>query len=800
MFNATLNPLDYGNIASSQLDISLNTPDSHFRLLHHILIAKYAKVTLHHRDTPIALVGLDIETNHLTGEPKLLGFSYPDGLYEPDVSPSLESLFYACKGIIENCERGTQLATWGSLDINCVIRLFRPTEQEQKYIRSGYGGKYRNGEWITPPPLHRYMSPTSEFCIDHYIPGRSLRLCIVEGGRSRTLWIYNISQFFPARIADTAKALEFKWRDFGEDTHLIDWERFGEDSDFKMEVLLSNKQDAETVRLMGIHLQKNFYQAIGAYPSLLVSTGSLSDAAASKLMTREDYESNSWQYLKYSTFGNDDPVVNLAENLVSEAYSAGYVDQFSIGYHPTAYMADISSAYPHKIRMLPDLRECYFVAGFGPLPDMSDMDVFTVVFRGMVTIPEHLEYHPITVRTSQRQNIRPLGTFRAAYYLEERDFCEAHGATFDNEEWVIFALRTRKPAPIAAVSMTLADMRDRYREQQRNATTNSETAYFDSLQETVKVVDNSLYGKNVMAVELVDVIDGKPTITGYKAGDRFNMLYGGWITALTRTQIASACMALQEAGSKPLLAMTDAIYWTGDIKHLPVERISFHGKQAGQFEPPETVHDFFLVKTGQYEYSKPDKKSPTGKKFSHKMRGLNLPYEDLSDYESFYRSTIREWLEKQSPYVPHPEDVQIPVNTRKLVTIGMHNLENLGMVSDGVALMKPFVLSGKQVERFVWEYRKTLDGAVRLRPAVAQQSTDKDSPLEFLSGLNQNGGDYLTRHERKRIFYLLIFKITGMCLRNRFHGQMPDSKRRLTDISWSELEEWSGIKREWAQL
>jgi hypothetical protein len=309
----------------------------------------------------------------------------------------------------------------------------------------------------------------------------------------------------------------------------------------------------------------------------------------------------------------------------------------------------------------------------------------------------------------------------------------------------------------------------------------------------VKIVDNSLYGKNVMAVEIVEEIDGKPVVVGLKAGDRFNKLYGGWITAYTRTQIAASCMAIQSAGGSPLLAMTDAIYWTGKKTDISPDLISFHGKEAGKFEPPETVNDFFLVKTGQYEYRK-------GRVFTHKVRGLNLPYESMSSDRSFYRATIQEWLDKNHyPYM-HAEDVQIPVQTRKLITVGMHDLEHIGLVSDGVAMMKPFILSAKQVERFVENYMDTLTGAIRLRPAIVKQDRNMDSPLEFLSGLNLKGGEYLTRHEKRRMFYHLIVKITGMTIRNRFKGRMPANKARLSDCSWEELEEWSGIKRAWVKI
>lgn len=767
----------------SQLDIALSAPAHNFKLLHHLLIARYAKITMHHSDKPLQLTGLDIETDHTTGEPRLLGYSLPDGSYWYDDTPTLSSFFNMISRIIDNAP-GSHLVTWGSLDIACIIRLFGPSENERKKISRGLAGRFHDGAWIAQPPLMRNMYGTP-FYIDQYIAGRSLRIGVQLGSRTRSIWVYNLSQFFQSTIASTAKALGLDWTDYNRETHLIDWTRFHNDESYGADVIASNRQDAVTVQSMATHLGEVFNRVFGAYPSLLVSAGSLTDAAVSKLLSLDEYASNSWRYLTATTF-KDSAFIEHAENLLSEAFSAGYVDQFAIGYFPEVHTADISSAYPHKIRQLPDLRNAVMYAGNGDPSERirrlqsEGMEFFTAVIRGVVTIPEHLKYHPITIRTSQRQNIRPLGTFRAAYLWDEREFCIEWGARFSNEEWVIFAVKEWREAPIARVSSKLAQLRNQYRTKMSLAATQDERVLYDSMQYMIKVVDNSLYGKNVMTTQIVEDIDGKPVITGYKAGDRFNLLYGCVITARTRIQLANACMELEQAGSRPILAMTDSIYWTGKAAHLPESVVARKEKTAGMFEPPESVKDFYLVKTGQYEYRQ-------NGSFHHKMRGLNLPFENRDSSESFYRDTIKEWAADKSPYL-HPEDIEIPIPTRKLVTVGSMRLENLGLVADGESLMRPFVLSGKQVERYVLNWRDALDGAVWLAPVVADGSTDRESPLEMLSGLNINGGNYITRHERKRIFYYTVFKVNG-----RF--KLP--KRRLSDMNWTELEEWSGIKREW---
>lgn len=774
------------NRGRDSLEFALHSIGANFKILHPLLIARYGKVITHHSDTMFGLVGLDIETNHTTGEPKLLGFSYDDGYYFSVENPTLQDLFHVVNGLINNSP-GTQIVTWGNLDMTCIIRLFDPTDEERKKISRGISGNFQKGEWIAQPPLMREVNGTC-FYVDHYITGRSLRLGVLHGSRTYSIWIYNISQFYETRIAETAKALRMEWVDFGEETHLIDWDRYLIDSDFRQEVLESNKQDARVVRDMATHLGSIFNNVFGAYPKLLVSAGSLADSAVSKMLNREDYASNAWRYLVYDTF-KDSPYLELAESIMSECYSAGYVEQFGLGYFETAHVADVSSAYPDKIRQLPDLRNFKMFSGRGnPESRIADLEsdgwqVFTAVIRGDVFIPEHLRFHPITQKTVNGQNFRPVGcAFTAGYLLEERRFCKSWGARFENEVWVVFVTKNWTRAPIADVSTRLGELRDRYRQQMRDAKTDEETILYDSMQYRVKVVDNALYGKTVAAVNLVEDIDGKPISVGLKAGDRYNQLYGAWITATTRIQLADACMELAQNGSEPVMAMTDSVYWIGDRNHLPESIIATH-KTAGFFEPPETVHDFYVLKTGQYEYRK-------GNAWFHKVRGFNLVRNDDFSSHSFYRSAIKAWVEENKP--SHAEDIEIPVDTRKLVTIGSANLEYLGLVQEGQALMRPFVLSGKQSEPFVTDWHKAIDDHVWLKPANVGLS-DSDTPMSFLSGLHEQGGNYLTRYQRKKLFYLIAVKVTGKVF-------LPDDNRFISMYSWKELEEWSGLKKEWCNI
>lgn len=787
IFDKEISPLDLleqvENSDVRQLDYALHNQSVNLKLIHPIFILRYARMATHHRETPFNVVGLDIETNYKTGEPRMLGMAY-GAVNQTTTYPTLEDFYKIVKGLIDNSP-GTNIVVWGSLDIQAIMRLFNPSELERHFISRGIAGSFKGGEFVATPPCLREVEGDI-FFIDHYISGRSLRLGMVFGDRAYSLWVYNLSQFFTTTIADTAKTEKLGWIDFEEDTHLIDWERFQDDKEYQERCVASNRQDAVTVRELCFKLQDLFHNVFKVYPKLLVSTGSLADAAVSSMLEAANYESNSWRWLRHNAFvGQGQECVEI-ETLLAEAYSAGYVDQFAMGYFHEVHTADIAAAYPDKIRKLPDLREARLVYGEGNLESaISELEgkgvtVFTAAIRGIVTIPKSLKFHPITVKTPDRQNVRLHGKFPASYLLEERRFCARHGARFENEEFVIVTLRKEALAPIANVSIKLRNLREeftRLRELVREADNQSEFRVLDGMQNTVKVIDNSLYGKTVMTVPIVENVNEVPQIVGMRAGDRYNMLYGSVITARTRIQIADACMQIEKRNGKVCLAMTDSVYWVGPKDALP-DRYVRESKTAGYFEPPKTYWDFYLVKTGQYEY-----RDAEGK-FYHKLRGLNVPYKLRNDRESFYRNLIRDFCENL-PASLHPSEIAIPIPTRKLVTIGSHDLEHLAMVEDGMSDLRPFALTSKQDELFVWRWKQCIDGHIWLN---SLQSDERDSamPLRMLHDLYVNGDDFLSKYQWKRAYYHAIIIMKG-------DYKLP---KKLTLMNWEELEAWGGITRE----
>lgn len=718
---------------------------------------------------PLYCIGLDVETEATTGECRLIGVSYGDTQDRLEY-PTLDHFFAFCEGITNNSFEAVNLVTWGTLDLQVILRLFSPTEHERKQISRGISANVKQGKIIGDPPLIRMFGDLA-FYVATYLPGRALKLAILEDERERSIWIYNLAQFYNARIADTAKALKLPWRDFAKDTHLIDWKRYKWDAFYRKSVIASNTQDAITVQKLAENLQRRYADVFESYPNLLVSAGSLTDAAVGKMLHEDEdddeYNSTSWAWLTRHcyTARNQKNLVVLLDEFLAEAFSAGYVDQFAVGYFPKAYTADISSAYPYQIRNLHDLRNAHFEYGENQIEKdylahfSNGWSIETAIIRGVVSIPTHLRYHPITTRTPQHENYRPQGTFEATYTLEERSYCRERGATFEDEEYIFVLLPTDdvREASISRVSVELGQMRDRLRKEISLVPNKDSDEYrvLDGQQYLVKVVDNSIYGKMVMTTEIVENVDDGsgaigPHITGYNTGDRFNLLYGTLITARTRVRLSEAMNAIEEAGGKPIMAMTDSVYYVetekysyfpGDYKAFPSDMVRVD-KTAGYFEPPHEIQDLYLLKTGQYEYQTFNKDKQKWV-WEHKIRGLRLDRATIQG-KSYFRTLLKEHC-RALPRATHPKSIQIKLPTHRLISIGSYDLEHLGMIEDGEMFLAPFTMSTKEADRYILDWRKCLDGNVWL---PAKQVKEGARQFAFLDMLYEEQSHALTEEER----------------------------------------------------
>lgn len=793
-----------------QLEAAIsNLSVANLKVLHPLFIKSYRMPRIKYRNEPLKCTGLDVETNFKTGEPMLLGFWHPevDDSYHYIHKPELKNFIAYMRDMVENT--GVQnFVTWGKLDLQVIIRLFNPTESERERISRGIGATWQNGKFSARPPCLRTVNRLQVY-LSHYIPGRALKIGYVDNGHNRTVWVFNCSQFWPKTIEQTAKGLRLEWRTFERETHLIDWKRFNVDLRYRNACIESNKQDARIVQQLTLILQERFHEIFDCYPSLLVSTGSITDAAVSRMLDQtenaNDYQSNSWKWLVNNVWRDlKRPTIAEIETLLTEGFSGGYVDQFAIGYFDRVFTADISSAYPAVIRKLPDLRYSRLFVNDGSLEDdlkeieALDYQIETAVIRGKCFIPDTLKYHPITCKTFSRLNYRPTGEFYSTYTLEERRYCEKYGATFSDETYVIVGLEKYVRAPIGVVSETLGDMRAAIRKtiDCKPESLCDECIVKDSQQYLVKIIDNSIYGKTVMTTESVEEINGIPQITGYVTGDRFNMLYGILITSRTRIILSEAAMQVWRAGGSPVLCMTDSLVWQGEREMLPSEMIRKE-KTPGYFESPTEITEFYILKTGQYEY-----RNPYDHTFTYKVRGLAIDYQSLEGgKESFFHRVIKAHCEAL-PRHTNPKKITIKIKTRRLLTIGQHNLDNLAMIAEGFTEIKPFALSSKQTERYFTQWRECLDGHVFFKTPKAEIETSQP-PLAWLHDtyINRVNGRYETQQNRIRATSRKTSKaIDEQKKLYVWHAMQLTETEGLPEgrhfrMTWSELEDYFGIPR-----
>ena len=665
---------------------------------HPALIQYFANLNVNKtRDDIILLNGIDIETNHLTGEMKLLGIyegnkdTY-EGQYRYYTENHLDHLISNIKMAIKDSDRKRNFAYWNSLDAFQILRLFildDYSESRKADALERYGkisGEYNNktGEWEVRPVI---VCDRGHFVIGIKQAVRdSIQFYIQSKGSKviNTCWGYNVASLFLNGLekeADASKGGRFDWYSkVDEEAHLVDWDRFEIDDNFRNNIVLkSNELDAKSACALGYEIQKDFKQAFGAYPVSLISQGSHARSAVVAQIEKDllelGLEEDDLKARKLDDLNSipikthldnwldlyPEPIVKDLNLMFTEAYSGGYIEAISFGTAKDGWFADIASAYPAVIQELMDLRESTLEYGEGAPPIIENSYIF---IRGLVTIPFGVDYHPITIKhfVNKDTNIRPTGTFRATYTKDERDFVKSIGGSFREEKWTA-VITKGKISVLGNVTKKLIALRTKLLKE-------------GSLAEGgVKRTVNSLYGIEFEAVNIHEEIEGIPKRVGYRAGEFWNPLYASIITSRTRIILAKACTEIAKNGGKPILLMTDSITWEGNKEDLPdVLKFSWGTsgikkvKTLGYFEEPIAVKNIICFGSGRYGFKTYEENKKTGKfywKYTNKRRGLNII--DVEDPEGVVIDHNFSW-ENVMKIALHNNSVEIKVYVRSLIT------------------------------------------------------------------------------------------------------------------------------------
>ena len=262
---------------------------------HPSLIKEFANINIGKlRDDPIELYGLDLETDHLTGELKLLGFWNGEG-YWYETRDFIQTIFRVIKML---SYQGKSLAYWNRLDPFVIYKQFLkfvPEEAVQdcleRFGKTGGRWNRKTSQWDIRP-LVELKYNGYYFGIVNAIRSSLQFFYRKEGSEYlNTVWAYDIAQLYKYGLEREALGKEDKetgtypdarlpyYTKMGEEYHKIDWKRFDNDRKFRKNVLLSNKLDARAVYDLGMIIQDLFYDSFKYYPKTLVSTGSLARAS-----------------------------------------------------------------------------------------------------------------------------------------------------------------------------------------------------------------------------------------------------------------------------------------------------------------------------------------------------------------------------------------------------------------------------------------------------------------------------------------------------------------------------------------
>ena len=709
---------------------------------HPAFIEHYANLNMYKtRDQIIDLIGMDFETNAETGELKLLGlYEGNNDDYEPNITIDgvekirgyrayytgdlYEVLFHQVKYATKV---NKSLAHWNKLDAFQMFRLFAFKKDDPDAVKLALNrfGKIQ-GQWNKREcyweiePVISIKGMYYEFGIVKAIRG-SIQFYVKSHRKKQidTCWSYNIASLYLEGLEkegryDPANNFHgrFEWYSkVDESAHIVDWDRFYSDSEFRDDIVLrSNRLDAKVAMALGYEVQKDFKESFGAYPTSLISQGSHARSAVVAQVNNDlinqgvtdDEERTKLLYDEISSISLlthiNKWLENYDEKLVKdlylrtcEAYSGGQIETIRYGYSKTGWYADIASAYPSVIQKLFDLRGSKLEEGVGIPPKIENAYIFC---RGLVNMPKHIHYHPITIKHPifKDTNIRPVGQFYASYTSEEREFCESIGATFTDESWIA-VITTGKLSVLADVSLKLIALRNELLKTGSRA------------EGQVKRIGNSLYGILYEAVDIHEEIEETllPEKIGYRAGEFWNSLFACIITSRTRLIVSSACIEIEKSGGEPILLMTDSITWKGKKTDLPnILKLPFGNsgilekKTLGYFESPDQVKDIICFGAGRYGFTKI---TPDGQedKYISKRRGMII--KDVVNDDKIELEDGFHWSNFMKLMV-HYDSTIIKVVTRKLISTGIlalslkYTIHDLGRIVEEKAEID--LISGKE--------------------------------------------------------------------------------------------------------
>lgn len=685
-------------------------------------------------EKPLNFVGVDIETQHDTGELKLIGFY--NGGYKPILRQNAQQINDEIYEQIHTAyEKGNTLAFWGELDGAIIHRTilenngYKKADVEKSLSRVGYvQGEFHNGFWTVKPIARTIVNEYTlignkkvvkrrlEFGISKIVKDTYLFYFIPldEHGKYKakkpfTVWGYNIKDLYNGSIEENTKKLNIEYNKLGKEYHVINWERFKHDKDYRNHCLYANLNDARAVKELAYSLSNSLFDTFQAPIKTMISTGSLSKYVLSTLLDTSEYNQLGYLSLmkQWEEDGISQEVILKSSNVFVESYTAGLIESLALGYAEQAAQADLTGAYASVMRTLPNFKGCK-IELVKDYPKECKPNEFYFI-RAVVDVPHGVE-HTLTVKTPKGRtkyylgeeeargtikNARLTGIFVTTAVYEEFEYAKEQGAEILYVDEVVKITTKGEETPLKKVIDELFSLRLRLKREGK-----SDLA--------IKQAMSALYGKTFEAYRLHEEDNEGTHFVGWRAGDLFNPIIASITTAYTRLILQHTTNLLRKNGAKVLMQMTDAIWWThsdktdlylqkamGDKmdvttgilkgmlpKDFTVDVLKRSGRPCADTgwredktlnyfeEPSEEFYDMLCLGVGRYEHT--DKQG----NITTKALGLNLVKTDFNNatINHTWKNAIMHKVKKTVHPTTNVESEVIEVEHQVLINAGYVNV------------------------------------------------------------------------------------------------------------------------------
>src|SRR5690606_32288938 len=246
--------------------------------------------------------------------------------------------------LLESIRKKKDILTWSRYDNTHILKMLLSKIDDENEI---YKILRRVGK-ITPVFTYKYKN--YEITLENIIKDSFIFKVNDGHNKPKRITIYNLKNLNHDRLEKVAKnyGLEY-YSKLGEEYHIIDKNKYYNDSEYKRMVLLSNELDNRVIIDIAKIMLENFKKFTGVYPKTIFTNGSI---ARSYLLAYKEIKVRELQFK--SLFGKNVFFEKLLDYSM-RSYHGGKIESYVLGYIKKAKIIDITSAYPYALSKLPKL-------------------------------------------------------------------------------------------------------------------------------------------------------------------------------------------------------------------------------------------------------------------------------------------------------------------------------------------------------------------------------------------------------------------------------------------------------------